>query len=104
MQLYLFESFIIIYLFTFIQPKKEVIRRNPNNISHPIPGKPTSEFNFQTESVDQKSNYDVHHVTSTVIQPKEENMALYSGLDWDINLEYNPLHPTDYDKITRGWS
>ena len=54
--------------------------------------------------MDQKSNSDVHHVTSTVIQHKEENMALYSGLDWDINLEYNPLHPTDYDKITRGLS
>lgn len=23
-------------------------------------------------------------------------------LDWDLNLEYDPLHPSDYDKIIRG--
>lgn len=56
--------------------------------------------------MDKKSNNDVHHVAltsiSNVIQPKEEKLALYSGLDWDINFEYNPLHPTDYDRLTRG--
>jgi len=85
-----------------MQPKKEAIRRIlPNISSHHISGKPTSEFTIKTEPVEQKSNYDVHHVITTVIQPKEE--ALYSGLDWDINLEYNPLHPTDYDRLTRGF-
>jgi hypothetical protein len=38
----------------------------------------------------------------TTIVPKQERSSLFAELEWDPNLEYDPLHPTDYDKIIRG--
>nr|CAG4651250.1 EOG090X0BIL [Simocephalus serrulatus]SVE94441.1 EOG090X0BIL [Simocephalus serrulatus] len=37
----------------------------------------------------------------TSIIPKQERSSLLAELEWDPNLEYDPLHPTDYDKIIR---
>nr|SVE75327.1 EOG090X0BIL [Daphnia dolichocephala] len=37
----------------------------------------------------------------TTIIPKQERSSLFAELEWDPNLEYDPLHPTDYDKIIR---
>lgn len=38
----------------------------------------------------------------TTIIPKQERSSLLAELEWDPNLEYDPLHPTDYDKIIKG--
>jgi hypothetical protein len=38
----------------------------------------------------------------TTIVPKQERSSLFAELEWDPNLEYDPLHPTDYDKIIKG--
>nr|CAG4646501.1 EOG090X0BIL [Macrothrix elegans] len=37
----------------------------------------------------------------TTIIPKQEKSSLLAELEWDPNLEYDPLHPTDYDKVIR---
>nr|SVE74384.1 EOG090X0BIL [Daphnia barbata] len=39
-------------------------------------------------------------ILATII-PKQERSSLFAELEWDPNLEYDPLHPTDYDKIIR---
>ena len=54
--------------------------------------------------MEPETKLSVHHTQpflSTII-PKEEHTSFLSELDWDLNLEYDPLHPTDYDKFTRG--
>ena len=38
----------------------------------------------------------------TTIVPKQERSSLFAELEWDPNLEYDPLRPTDYDKIIKG--
>nr|CAG4638671.1 EOG090X0BIL [Cyclestheria hislopi] len=36
------------------------------------------------------------------IIPKQEKSTLFSSeLEWDLNAEYDPMYPNDYDKITR---
>nr|SVE77197.1 EOG090X0BIL [Daphnia lumholtzi]SVE78435.1 EOG090X0BIL [Daphnia lumholtzi] len=37
----------------------------------------------------------------TTIIPKQERSSLFAELEWDPTLEYDPLHPTDYDKIIK---
>ena len=84
------------------QPKREVVRRMlPINLSSSqnSGNSTTSESSFRNEATLPKQN--LESIISTVIQ-KENKSAFFSGLDWDITCEYNPLHPTDYDKITRG--
>lgn len=81
----------------YMQPKREAIRRIPQpsaliptTISaeiEPPPKKPTT----------------IHQPSPVLsIIPKQEKSSLMAELDWDLNLEYDPLHPSDYDKIIRG--
>lgn len=77
------------------QPKREAVRRTvPSAL-------PVSQSNAEPYV---KTEVSVHHhvqpFIGTII-PKEEQSSFLSELDWDLNLEYDPLHPTDYDKFTR---
>ena len=43
------------------------------------------------------------NLKNDVLIPKQEKSTLFSSeLEWDLNAEYDPMYPNDYDKITRG--
>lgn len=81
------------------QPKREAVRRS---IPAPLPV-PQSNTEPSFNKVECETKLSVHHTQpflNTII-PKQEQSSFLSELDWDLNLEYDPLHPTDYDKFTR---
>lgn len=70
--------------------------------STPIAGNVTAELRVKSEP--ETAIVNIHHtapILATII-PKQERSSLFAELEWDPNLEYDPLHPTDYDKIVRG--
>nr|SVE75960.1 EOG090X0BIL [Daphnia hispanica] len=82
------------------QPKREGIRRTthtPTSTASTV----TTELRVKNEPETTKIN--IHHtapILATII-PKQERSTLFAELEWDPNLEYDPLHPTDYDKIIK---
>nr|SVE73760.1 EOG090X0BIL [Daphnia atkinsoni] len=82
------------------QPKREGIRRSVHP-STPITSTVTTELRVKNEP--ETAIVNIHHtapILATII-PKQERSSLFAELEWDPNLEYDPLHPTDYDKIVR---
>ena len=81
------------------QPKREAIRKA---VPAPIPvnSDPSNEV---VVKVEKELPMFVHQSPLMInITPKQERSSLVAELDWDVTLEYDPLHPNDYDKITRG--
>nr|CAG4649605.1 EOG090X0BIL [Scapholeberis mucronata]SVE93821.1 EOG090X0BIL [Scapholeberis mucronata] len=80
------------------QPKKEVIRRTiPSN--NPVISQHIDIHHPKTE-VHINNIGQAAQLVSAII-PKQERSSLLAELEWDPNVEYDPLHPTDYDKIVR---
>ncbi|XP_046460405.1 splicing factor 45-like [Daphnia pulex] len=81
------------------QPKREGIRR----AIHPVipPCLTATESQIKTEPEMTKNLIHQTPQLLTTIVPKQERSSLFAELEWDPNLEYDPLHPTDYDKIIR---
>ncbi|EFX76609.1 hypothetical protein DAPPUDRAFT_306107 [Daphnia pulex] len=81
------------------QPKREGIRR----AIHPVipPFLTATESQIKTEPEMTKNLIHQTPQLLTTIVPKQERSSLFAELEWDPNLEYDPLHPTDYDKIIR---
>nr|SVE84454.1 EOG090X0BIL [Daphnia pulex] len=81
------------------QPKREGIRR----AIHPVipPCLTATESQIKTEPGMTKNLIHQTPQLLTTIVPKQERSSLFAELEWDPNLEYDPLHPTDYDKIIR---
>nr|SVE70624.1 EOG090X0BIL [Daphnia similis]SVE71251.1 EOG090X0BIL [Daphnia similis]SVE71883.1 EOG090X0BIL [Daphnia similis]SVE72509.1 EOG090X0BIL [Daphnia similis] len=81
-------------------PKREGIRRSAPT-STPAPATTMAELRVKNEPEITKIN--IHQTTPilTTIIPKQERSSLFAELEWDPNLEYDPLHPTDYDKIIK---
>ena len=81
-----------------MQPKREAVRRIPP----PSTLIPTS-VSTDTEPTPPRKPIMIHQPSPVLsIIPKQEKSTLMAELDWDLNLEYDPLHPSDYDKIIRG--
>nr|SVE85699.1 EOG090X0BIL [Daphnia pulicaria] len=81
------------------QPKREGIRR----AIHPVipPCLTATESQIKTEPEMTKNLIHQTPQLLATIVPKQERSSLFAELEWDPNLEYDPLHPTDYDKIIR---
>lgn len=83
----------------FKQPKRESVRRvTPSVTNVQVSTFEPNKSEFETP----KTNIHQTQPLLTTIIPKQERSSLFSELEWDPNLEYDPLHPTDYDKIIRG--
>nr|SVE80322.1 EOG090X0BIL [Daphnia magna] len=81
-------------------PKREGIRRSAHT-STPAPATTTVELRVKNEPEITKINIHQAAPILTTIIPKQEKSSLFAELEWDPNLEYDPLHPTDYDKIIK---
>ena len=96
------ESFLILFFRILLQPKREAVRRivpTSQLISAPI-----LDAQVKIESP-QPKRVIVHTqspVLVTSIIPKQEKSTLMAELDWNLDLEYDPMIPSDYDKISRG--
>nr|CAG4637280.1 EOG090X0BIL [Ceriodaphnia reticulata]SVE73138.1 EOG090X0BIL [Ceriodaphnia reticulata] len=66
-----------------------------NNSLYSLKGKIKSETETTKNHIHQTPQ-----LIKTII-PKQERSSLLAELEWDPNLEYDPLHPTDYDKIIK---
>ena len=87
------------HLLCFVQPKREAVRKVvPNALA-------VSSENISAEPAPVKVRETKVYVNQTpllpMIIPKQEKSALVSELDWDLSMEYDPMKPNDYDKITK---
>lgn len=87
--------------FVFVQPKREAVRKIVTNVAATVE-------NNAAEPVPVKVRETKVYLNQTpllpMIIPKQEKSALISELDWDLSMEYDPMKPNDYDKITKGTS
>ena len=90
-------------LYIDFQPKREAVRKIAPivTVSSEITKSTATESTVVVRaSRDTKVFINQTPVLPTII-PKIEK-SLISELDWDLSLEYDPMHPSDYDKITKG--
>nr|CAG4635005.1 EOG090X0BIL [Alona affinis] len=84
------------------QPKREAVRRIMPT-SQLVSAPSLLEAQVKVESPQPKRPVVKHQspILVTSIIPKQEKSTLMAELDWDLDLEYDPMLPSDYDKISR---
>lgn len=84
----------------YAKPKREAIRKaTPLSIAGSENDQPAKTSTTVKEPVRVFIN---QNQTLPPVILKADRSSLITELDWDIDLEYDPMHPSDYDKIARG--